>query len=97
MNLLQKVFGLVLLMIGLGTLVSGVFIAHLDRAGIHWGHMILSLVLLFIGGWLLNRALAEGIADAILKRVPALATLWPGGRRASDPPPDPKVPPPPGA
>jgi hypothetical protein len=39
--------------------------------------------------------LADSFADSVLKRIPALASIWPGGMRKTDPPPQPNIPPPP--
>ena len=101
LHLFRRVFGFVLALIGLGTLVSDLIISfqawqRLQKIEpLHMGHMAVAAVLLFIGGYLLNPPDAEAIADAITKRLPVFKTLWPGGMRATDPPPEPGVAPPP--
>lgn len=94
MHLFRRVLGLVLFGFGLAWLFAETR-GIVSRETAHPVHLIVSGVLMFIGGYLLNPPDAEAIADAVLKRLPSLAGLWPGGMRKTDPPPDPNVPPPP--
>lgn len=93
-HLFRRILGLVLFGFGIAWLTAetrGV-LAH---EPIHPWHIMIAGLLMFAGGYLMNPPDAEAIADAILKRVPIVAGLWPGGMRKSDPPPDPNIPPPP--
>lgn len=94
MHIARKAFGLVLFGFGLAWLVAetrGV----VARDVAHPVHLVVSGLLMFSGGYLLNPPDAEGIADAIVKRLPVIRSIWPGGSRRDDPPPEPCVPPPP--
>jgi hypothetical protein len=95
LHLFRKAFGLTLALVGLAGLVADLHVAYLGRSAAHATNLVVCALLVFAGGWLLNPPDAEGIADAIAKRVPVLSSLWPGGRRRDDPPPQPGVPPPP--
>lgn len=98
LHLFRRLFGLVLALIGLAALVADLVITfqawqRLQKIEpLHMGNMAVAGVMLFVGGWLLNPPDAEAIADAVVKRFPF---RWAGGMRGYDPPPDPKVPPPP--
>ena len=94
MHLFRRVLGLVLFGFGLAWLTAETreVMAHNP---IHPWHIIIAGLLMFIGGYLMNPPDAEAIADAILKRVPIVAGLWPGGLRKTDPDPQPGVPLPP--
>ena len=95
MHLFRKAFGLVLALIGLAAIAADFLVAFQERSAVHLTHQIIGAIMLFVGGWCLNPPDAEAIADAVLKRVPIVAGLWPGGKRAMDPPPEPGVPLPP--
>ena len=95
LHLFRKAFGLTLALVGLAALIADLHVAYLGRTAAHTVNLIVAGLLIFGGGWLLNPPDAEGIADAIAKRVPVLSSLWPGGMRKDDPPPQPGVPPPP--
>lgn len=95
MHLFRRVFGLVIALVGLAAIAADLVVSFQERRGMHVGHMIVGSVMLFVGGWCLNPPDAEAIADAILKRVPMVAGLWPGGMRRNDPPAEPNVPLPP--
>jgi hypothetical protein len=87
----------VIALIGLAAIAADFLVAFQERSSVHITHQIIGAVMLFVGGWCLNPPDAEAIADAVIKRLPMISSLWPGGRRATDPPADPKIPPPPGA
>lgn len=95
MHLFRRVFGFVVALIGLAAIAADFFVAFQDRSSVHVVHQLIGALLLFVGGWCLNPPDAEAIADAVLKRIPVIAGLWPGGMRKNDPPPQPDVPPPP--
>ena len=94
LHLFRRVFGLVLFGFGLAWLTAETR-SVLDRHAFQAAHIIIAGLLMFAGGYLMNPPDAEAIADAVIKRVPRILGLWPGGRRAMDPPPAPGVPPPP--
>lgn len=94
LHIVRRVFGLVLVGFGIAWLTAETR-EVLGRQPIHPWHMIIAGLLMFLGGYLLNPPDAEAIADAVIKRIPQVAGLWPGGMRRSDPPPEPGVPPPP--
>lgn len=91
-HILRKAFAIVLLLFGMTILALDVHTSFRKQGPLHYVNIAVAVGLGFVGGWLLNRLEAESIVDAILKRLPF---AWPGGKRASDPPPDPNVPPPP--
>lgn len=95
MHLFRRAFGLVLALVGLAILMADVQVSYTTRQGLHIGHMVMSVLMIFAGGWCLNPPDAEAIADAIAKRVPVIRSIWPGGMRADDPPRRADVPPPP--
>lgn len=95
MHLFRRVFGFVIAMVALAALVSDLMLAYQLRQALHVGHIIVAGVGMFVGGWCLNPPDAEAIADAVLRRVPLIAGLWPGGMRRGDPPAEPDVPLPP--
>lgn len=95
MHLFRRVFGLVIALVALAALVSDLMLAYQLRQSLHVAHIIVAGVGMFVGGWLMNPPDAEAIADAVIKRLPMIAGLWPGGMRRNDPPPEPNVPLPP--
>ena len=95
LHLFRRVFGFVIALIGLAAIAADFLVAFQERSSVHITHQLIGAGLLFVGGWCLNPPDAEAIADAIIKRVPKIAGLWPGGMRRNDPPADPSVPPPP--
>jgi hypothetical protein len=94
LHLFRRVLGLVLFGFGLTWLWSETQ-SVMNHEPFHPWHIIIAGLLMFAGGYLMNPPDAEAIADAVLKRVPLVAGLWPGGMRKTDPPPDPAIPPPP--
>jgi hypothetical protein len=95
LHVFRRVFGFVIALVGLAAIAADFLVAFQERGAVHITHQIIGAVMLFVGGWCLNPPDAEAIADAILKRVPLVAGLWPGGKRAADPPAEPGVPLPP--
>ena len=94
LHLFRRVIGLVLFGFGLAWLTVETR-SIIERHPFQAWHIIIAGLLMFVGGYLLNPPDAEAIADALIKRVPKIVGLWPGGRRIMDPPPEPGVPPPP--
>jgi hypothetical protein len=91
----RKIIGFVLLVFGIAIVGLDVHVAYLQQIAAHWTNIIIGTVFAFAGGYVMVPTIADALADAILKRIPALASLWPGGMRRTDPPADPNVPPPP--
>jgi membrane-bound ClpP family serine protease len=92
---MRKVLGLLLFIVGLVIVLADVHVAYLARGAAHTINIVVGLLIAFAGGYVMLPTVADAFADTILKRIPALQTLWPGGMRRTDPPPDPNVPPPP--
>ncbi len=93
-HLFRRAFGLVMVGFAFAWLTAETrsLVAH---DPVHPFHLMIAGVLMFVGGYLLNPPDAEAIADALAKRIPLLQSIWPGGMRKTDPPPEPNVPPPP--
>jgi hypothetical protein len=94
-HLIRKLFAALLVLFGMTILALDVHTSFKRQGPLHYLNIGVAVGLGFVGGWLLNRLEAESVADAILKRLPLISTLWPGGKRATDPPPQPGVPAPP--
>lgn len=92
---MRKVFGLLLFLIGLVIVMADIHVAYLERGAAHTINIVVGMVIAFGGGYVMMPTVADAFADAVLKRIPSLASLWPGGLRATDPPPQPGVPLPP--
>lgn len=95
LHIFRKAFGLTLFGFGLVWLAAETRSVAVLGQVFHPWHMMVSALLMFCGGYLMNPPDAEGIADALAKRLPVIRSLWPGGMRATDPPPQANVPPPP--
>jgi len=92
---MKKLVGLLLLIAGLVLLLLDAHVAYLARSAAHAVNIIAGLLLVFAGMWTLMPTVAQAFARELLDAIPALGTLWPGGSRRYDPPPQPGVPPPP--
>jgi hypothetical protein len=94
-HLARKALGVAITLMSMATFGADVIVAYYQRTALHIGHATAAGVGLFIGGYLLNPPDAVSIADALLKRLPLVSSLWPGGMRREDPPAQPGVPLPP--
>lgn len=92
---MKRFIGILLLMTGVALLLLDAHVAWTNATAAHGMNVGAGLVLIFIGLWAIMPAVAEAFARELLRIIPALGQLWPGGRRAYDPPPAPNVPPPP--
>lgn len=92
---MRIVLGLILFIVGLVIVLLDVHVAYVKQDAAHTINIVVGVLIVFGGGYVMMPTLADSFADSVLKRIPALASLWPGGRRISDPPAQPGVPPPP--
>ena len=92
---MRIVLGLILFIVGLAIILADVHVAYVQRDSAHMLNVVLGVVVVFAGGYVMMPTMADAFADSVLKRIPALASLWPGGMRRSDPPAEPGVPLPP--
>lgn len=92
---MRKVLGLLLFVVGLLIILADIHVAYLERGAAHTINIVVGVLIVFGGGYVMLPTVADAFADSVLKRIPALASLWPGGLRKSDPPPEPGVPLPP--
>jgi hypothetical protein len=92
---MRKVLGLLLFLAGLAIVLADIHVAYLQRDSAHTLNVIAGMLIAFAGGYVMLPTVADAFADSVLKRIPALQSIWPGGMRRTDPPPDPNVPPPP--
>ena len=92
---MRIILGLILFIVGLVIVLADIHVAYIKQGAAHTINIIVGLLIVFGGGYVMMPTLADSFADSVLKRIPALASLWPGGMRKSDPPPQPGVPPPP--
>jgi hypothetical protein len=95
MRILRGFVGFLLLIAGLAIVMADVHVAYLKQDSAHAINLIVGVLIAFGGGYVMMPTLADAFADAVVKRIPKIAGLWPGGMRRSDPPADPNVPPPP--
>src|SRR5215204_5206942 len=95
MTLLRGLIGFLLLVFGIAVIGLDIHVAYLKQAAAHLTNIIVGALFAFAGGYVMMPTLADAFADAVVKRIPALASVWPGGLRKSDPPPAPGVPLPP--
>jgi hypothetical protein len=93
--MMRRLVGLLLLLSGVLMLLADAHVAYLAQSAAHGVNVGASLLLVFAGLWVLMPAVAQAFAKELLEAIPALGTLWPGGSRRYDPPPQPGVPPPP--
>ena len=93
--MMKKLVGLLLLLAGLVMLLLDAHVAYINQTAAHGLNIIAGLLLVFGGLWTLMPAVAQAFARELLEAIPALGSLWPGGQRRYDPPPQPGVPPPP--
>lgn len=94
---MRKVIGVLVLLVGLVMMLLDAHVAYLKQGPAHAINIVAGLVLIFMALWMLMPAVAQAFAKELLQIIPALGQLWPGGRRAYDPPAQPGVPPPPKA
>lgn len=92
---MKRFIGVLLLVAGLAMLLLDAHVAYLNQSAAHGINIAAGLLLIFLALWLLMPAVAQAFARELLDIIPALGSIWPGGRRAYDPPPAPNVPPPP--
>jgi hypothetical protein len=92
---MRKLIGFMLFVVGIVVLLADVHVAYVAKSSAHALNVILGAAICFAGGYVMLPTLAEALADSLVKHVPALASLWPGGLRKYDPPAQPGVPPPP--
>lgn len=93
--IMRKTFGLLLFLVGLLVVLADIHVAYLERGAAHTLNIVVGMLIAFAGGYVMMPTVADAFADAVLKRIPALASIWPGGARRYDPPADPSVPLPP--
>ena len=92
---MRKLIGFLLLVFGIAIIGLDVHVAYLRQIAAHWTNVIIGAVIAFAGGYVMMPTLADALADSLIKRIPSLASVWPGGLRKTDPPPQPGVPAPP--
>lgn len=92
---MRIVLGFILFVVGLAIILLDVHVAYVKQDSAHVLNVVLGALIVFGGGYTMLPTLADSFADSVLKRIPALASIWPGGLRKTDPPPQPGVPPPP--
>jgi hypothetical protein len=92
---MRKLLGLLLLIVGLLIVLADVHVAYLERGAAHIVNIVVGVLIAWAGGYAMMPTLADAFADGLIKRIPALASVWPGGKRAMDPPPQHGVPLPP--
>lgn len=92
---MRKLIGILVLLVGLLMMLMDAHVAYLKQSAAHGLNIVSGLLLIFIALWMLMPTVARAFAHELLRIIPALGQLWPGGRRAYDPPPQPNVPPPP--
>ena len=92
---MRRIAGLFLFLIGLVIVLADIRVAYLQRDSAHTLNIVAGMLIAFAGGYVMVPTIADAFADAVLKRIPALASLWPGGMRRTDPPAQPNVPLPP--
>jgi hypothetical protein len=92
---MRIVLGLILFIVGLAILLADFHVAYVKQDSAHTLNVIVGVLIVFGGGYVMMPTLADSFADSVLKRIPALASIWPGGMRKTDPPPQPNIPPPP--
>lgn len=95
MRIARGVFGFFLLMVGLAIVLADIHVAYLQRDSAHTINIVVGVLIAFAGGYVMMPTLADAFAEAVVKRIPSLASMWPGGLRRTDPPAQPGVPPPP--
>jgi hypothetical protein len=92
---MRIVLGLILFIVGLAILLADFHVAYIQKDSAHTLNVVVGVLIVFGGGYVMMPTLADSFADSVLKRIPALASIWPGGMRKTDPPPQPNIPPPP--
>lgn len=92
---MRKFTGVLVLLVGLVMMLLDAHVAYVKQGPAHALNIVSGLLLIFIALWMLMPTVARAFAHELLQIIPALGQLWPGGRRAYDPPPRPDVPLPP--
>jgi uncharacterized protein YjeT (DUF2065 family) len=91
----RKLVGWLLLLIGVVVLLGDFHVAYQTQSSAHLINTTIGLVLVLAGLVALVPMLAREIAKELASYGQTVSAIWPGGKRAADPPPDPNVPPPP--
>lgn len=92
---MRKLIGFMLFVVGIVVLLADVHVAYVEKSSAHTLNVIVGSAIIFAGGYVMQPALADAFAKSLIEKVPALESLWPGGLRKYDPPPQPGVAPPP--
>lgn len=90
----RALFGVPAFTFGMAIIVAEMLRFYQKNVDVHAMHLLLGFVLMYIGGFILNSAMAEAIADNLIEKIDPILNRLPGGRRKTDPPPEEEVTPP---